>query len=128
MSYAELVKALRCCATMTCKGDECKYMILGCHDCWQKLHDDAAAAIEALQAAQPHWVSVEHEQPEDLKVVIIHKAWDGEITLGYRYPFGGELKLWMCLKTPYDQYEVPWVGAGHVDYWMPLPEPPQEDA
>ena len=48
--YTELVKALRCCATMTCKGDECKYMILGCHDCFPKLHDDAAAAIEALQA------------------------------------------------------------------------------
>ena len=27
MNYEELVKALRCCATMTCKGDECKYMI-----------------------------------------------------------------------------------------------------
>ena len=48
--YTKLVKALRCCATMTCKGDECKYMILGCHDCFPKLHDDAAAAIEALQA------------------------------------------------------------------------------
>ena len=48
--YTELVKALRCCATMTCKGDECKYMILGCHDCFPKLHDDAADAIEALQA------------------------------------------------------------------------------
>ena len=48
MNYEELVKALRCCATMTCKGDECKYMILGCHDCFPKLHDDAADAIEAL--------------------------------------------------------------------------------
>lgn len=47
--YTELVKALRCCATMTCKGEECRYMILGCHDCFPKLHDDAAAAIEALQ-------------------------------------------------------------------------------
>ena len=59
MKHDELVKALRCCATMTCKGDECKYMILGCHDCWQKLHDDAAAAIEALQAQLPkqgEWV------------------------------------------------------------------------
>ena len=51
--YTELVKALRCCATMTCKGDECKYMILGCHDCFKKLHDDAAAAIEELQAQLP---------------------------------------------------------------------------
>ena len=53
MDYSELVKALRCCATMTCKGDECKYMILGCHDCFPKLHDDAAAAIEELQAQLP---------------------------------------------------------------------------
>ena len=35
---------------MTCKGDECRYEILGCHDCWPKLHDDAAAAIEALES------------------------------------------------------------------------------
>ena len=46
--YTKLVKALRCCATMTCKGDDCRYMILGCHDCFPKLHDDAADAIEAL--------------------------------------------------------------------------------
>ena len=59
MKYEELVKALRCCATMTCKGDDCRYMILGCHDCFSKLHDDAAAAIEELQA-----------EVERLKVVI----------------------------------------------------------
>ena len=77
--------------------------------------------------AAPRWVRCEEERPEDLRVVIIHKKWDGEITLGYSYPgFTEEMKLWMCLKTPYNQYEVPWVGAGHVDYWMPLPEPPKE--
>ena len=75
----------------------------------------------------PRWVRCEEERPEDLRVVIIHKEWDGEITLGYSYPgFEENMKLWMCLKTPYNQYEVPWVGAGHVDYWMPLPEPPKE--
>ena len=55
--YEQLVKALRCCATMTCKGDECKYMILGCNDCFPKLHNDAADAIEELQQIADH-----HEQ------------------------------------------------------------------
>lgn len=81
--------------------------------------------VRNFPAASP-WHRVDEELPEETKVVIIHKKWDDEITLGYSYSFG-EIRLWMCLKTPYDIYEVPWVGAGHVDYWMPLPEPPKEE-
>ena len=81
---------------------------------------------DAMPTASP-WHRVEDELPEETKVVIIHKEWDDEITLGYSYSFG-EIRPWMCLKTPYNIYEVPWVGAGHVDYWMPLPEKPKEDA
>ena len=85
---------------------------------------DRINALPTIPA--PRWHRVEEELPEETKVVIIHKEWDDEITLGYSYSFG-EIRMWMCLKTPYDIYEVPWVGAGHVDYWMPLPEPPKEE-
>lgn len=85
-----------------------------------------AAIDKQPTVAAPRWHSAEEELPEDTKVVIIHKEWDGEVTLGYTFSVGGEMRMWMCLKTPYDLYEVPWVGAGHVDYWMPIPKPPKE--
>lgn len=77
---------------------------------------DAADTIEAMEAAQPKWISVEERLPEKPCSVlvsvhgIILKGWyeDGsfEMISGYKF-------------NAYDRNSV-------IAYWMPLQEPPKE--
>ena len=82
---------------------------------------DAADTIEALEAAQPKWISVEDDLPAHVITPCLIYT-DGDI----------ELAVWT-----HDKYELSWWF--HVDgeyetgitHWMPLPsmpEPPKEDA
>ena len=48
--YKKLVEALRCCASGACDSEKCDYMGMGAYGCMIGLAQDAAAAIEALQA------------------------------------------------------------------------------
>ena len=77
-----------------------------------KLCADAAAAIEALEAKVPHWVSVEERLPDRYDAYAV----------GWRYPSGcfywGKV-LFYDGKWQVDE-EIP-----TPDYWMPI-EPPQE--
>ena len=50
MSYDKLVKALRCCASGACDDEKCDYIGMGAYWCMIGLAQDAADAIEALQA------------------------------------------------------------------------------
>lgn len=99
MKHDELVKALRCYSA--CRKGEIS-----------ELTADAAAAIETLEAAQPHWVSVEDELPQNGEMVMIY---DGAIGFGCQ-----EKGAWEWVDT----FES---GPAKVTHWMPLPEPPQED-
>lgn len=70
-------------------------------------------ALEALDA-MPKWISVEDDIPTDDRDVL---AWVGnkEIAIAWFDGYTGE---WHA----YGSYE------GDVTHWMPLPEPPKEDA
>ena len=48
--YDKLVKALRCCASGACDDEKCDYIGMGAYGCMIGLAQDAADAIEALQA------------------------------------------------------------------------------
>lgn len=72
--------------------------------------------IYALRAKQPHWISVKDRLPEH----------DGEVLACC----GGNIFIANC---PEDEWVVYFLEEGgysetchvQVDYWMPLPEPPE---
>lgn len=135
MNYEELVKALRCGEYKPeCGSSDCPYWSgLGCME--GQLVEDAAAAIEALQAEVrfweaavkeqedginvlqskvPNWVSVEDELPDIVEKVLVYNR--GQIFTAWRTNFSKPIGAW-------DSYDFITDGITH---WMPLPEPPQE--
>lgn len=73
------------------------------------------------------WISVQNKLPEEKEVVVVYQEWKNAVTLGYWFEMFPNVKFWQALRTPYDAaYDIPWVGAGRVTHWMPLPEPPKE--
>ena len=48
--YSKLVEALRCCASGTCDSEKCDYIGMGAYGCMIGLAQNAADAIEELQA------------------------------------------------------------------------------
>lgn len=105
MKYDELVKALRETSMDFGELDDVSVMLL-----------DAAAAIEELQAEVPHWVSVEDEIPED-----------GEWAI---FTNGKVITVERLKHDAYDHFYPPskWFNFEDATYWMPLPEPPKEEA
>ena len=94
--YTELIKALRF---------ETDYVSV------EKTMQDAAAAIEAMEAKVPHWVSVKDELPDTPRMVIAYvDQW--HIFAAY-HSSRGEWKQ-------ADGFTV--IGVTH---WMPI-EPPKE--
>ena len=72
------------------------------------------------------WIRCEDRLPEQGELVIVAKE-DGFVSLGYCYPFG-EHHLWAAIRLdPFSPYELPFVGAGYVTHWMPLPDAPEVD-
>lgn len=68
--YEELIKALRCEHTGDdeCGSSDCQYWSgLGCMD--GKMCEDAAAAIEALQAEADQWKAAVKGQEDGIKVL-----------------------------------------------------------
>ena len=73
-------------------------------------------ALEALETAQPKWISVEDRLPEEGDEVLVY--FDGVIAKSEIIMFD------MITKYPMWSY----TGAGgDPTHWMPLPEPPKED-
>ena len=69
--YTKLVKALRCCASGACDSEKCDYIGIGAYGCMIGLAQDAADAIEALQAQLPkqgEWVE-ENRRPRSSQFV-----------------------------------------------------------
>ena len=146
VDHSELVKALRYCSTtkgMVYCNVNCKYgweeRSGGCKDI---LMTDAAAAIEALQAEVPHWVSVEERKPPEHTDV-----WCAVYTTDIIYMEDGETpeeaienrqreaarnpRMTMGSYSEDEGWTDGYFGMPMVcqpDYWleMTIPEPPQE--
>ena len=75
---------------------------------------DAADTIEAMEAAQPKWISVEERLPYE----------PGEVMACL---YGRICIVWYsnrCFETPSGM--VLYVAENAVTHWMPLPQPPKE--
>jgi hypothetical protein len=112
----EIKKGLQCCfAPYLCYG-ECPYYYdkgyIG--DCTTELAKNALAYIQHLEAQQPKWISVKDRLPEEDDVVV---AWL-EINAGLILVYHDGAFYDLAFDKP----------TMIVTHWMPLPEPPKEDA
>lgn len=125
----ELVKALRTCSDLPtgnsgCAG--CMFASLYEPACTDLLLRHAADQIERdqkeiaeLREKLPKWISVKERLPIDRlkKYLVAFRDAGGSIVDMARYfPSDG----WTC-----DNWDVP---QNLITHWMPLPEPPKEDA
>jgi len=82
---------------------------------------DAADAIEELLAAAPRWISVEERLPEKHVEVLICTEDYGKNELGFATVAVWDGSEWI---ETWDRQK----SVHYVSHWMPLPEPPKEDA
>lgn len=110
----------------------------------QKRED--AAAIEELQAAQPHWVSVKERLPEHGQHILIclrftcidgteepartvYGHFSNYENRGRRYwTWEDEEVQCQCCMSGEEEEPDEEYGAFRITHWMPLPEPPKEEA
>ena len=128
--YTELIKALRHCYEDDDACATCQRWLA--HDEWGikckgRLISDAAAAIEALEAKVPHWVSVKERLPEP-NIQCLVRDDDNNCAVGY---YRQDAKAW---DSPFfgwlerdDEYykDGDLCRIGKVVAWMPI-EPPKE--
>lgn len=89
-----------------------------------EMHKKQIARIAELEARLPKWISVEDRLPQPMELVLVARK-DGFVSLGYCFQFG-ENHLWSAIRlVPFSPYELPFVGAGHITHWMPLPDAPE---
>lgn len=121
MDNEKIVASLRMCAGGKCNSELCPWFQE--MDCEGELMRDAANRIEALNAAQPGWISVKERLPE-AKVAVLgyglrHRAYPDTDPFPATHVVytRGEDEGWF---TFWNQEYVA------VTHWMPLPEPPKE--
>ena len=115
--YAELVKALRTCE-LSIPCTECPFYSNGdapSKEC-ATMNVAAADAIEELIKVVPRWISVEERLPENGKFVLVSDGDDIDTACRYK------------ALTPDEVETFFWDSVLEVTHWMPLPEPPKEDA
>ena len=94
---------------------------------------DAADTIEVLEAAQPKWISVNERLPEpDREILLIAHGWKERLLyIGYLHHMSAETS-WLTGITSKESewliYGWSYIKEPTVTHWMPLPEPPKEDA
>ena len=146
MKNAELIKALRCCGTITEPCRECPYgQGEGCRI--DNLDFSAAEALEAadkriaeLEAAQ-RWISVKERLPDVGKCVLLlqsYHAFLGEhgeyepVTVGYLHQSTDRRRkpyfYWAAVSDYGDMVRAEGIcpGSEYVTHWLPLPQPPQK--
>lgn len=108
------------------KDDSCSYYI----------EPDIIALINHLEAQQPKWISVKERLPKDGELVLItmngeidgYKQFDHAYELAYYWSEGededGEYHVAGWALWDYREGRVSDI---EVFYWMPLPEPPEEE-
>ena len=74
-------------------------------------YNDALKALEN----QPKWISVEERLPEESDAYITWSAYGRKVLV-----YHAKLKTWGSVWI--GEFDIP------VTHWMPLPEPPKEDA
>ena len=77
---------------------------------------DAADTIEALEAAQPKWISVDERLPKELEDVLTYVRNNEVSWLCVSYMYGG---MWWS-----EEKKIRW----EVTHWMPLHTKPKEGA
>lgn len=143
----EIKKWLECCTHVTCNG--CPYDEDGCATSQQIIDaleyiqqlenhiGELTEKVAQLEAAQPKWISVD-ERPPELPCI----CYDGlnpprELDAMYRlsieerelYYSYDVFNLMDILSDETDISEPIDIGSmTHILFWMPLPEPPKEDA
>ena len=123
--YKKLVEKLRYCGNNPC-SHECEWWNperkMEVWSCVGANLTDAAAAIEAMEAKVPHWVSVEDELPKNVANRVLAFCENG-VMYAAHYEGGETDKWYMNMGTWWEE------GTGKltVTHWMPIPEPPQED-
>lgn len=88
---------------------------LMCSDAMNQGYEEGLKEGERL--FKPKWISVDTEQPQEMKDVLLCD-YKGKIYLGHYWGYDSEL-----------DYQVFYVGDFRqtgISYWMPLPEPPKE--
>lgn len=134
--YDDLVKRLRASVDGRYeKCDGCPYEedYPCCVDCLDKMHKQAADAIEKLEhqvfladlackseaAKAPRWIPVTERLPENLTSVIVHRKDGGIFTWEY-FNTSPTDECWIDdSMNVYSFYDV--------THWMPLPQPPKEE-
>lgn len=136
--YEAVLKQARTCANRKyCDiGGNCEYYDLDvcCQGGEKDILKDAADAIEELLAAVPKWISVEERLPEDQGDDAraarggdyIHKVLAASVTPNYTVMDTAYLENGIWSLSQYTSWKQ--IIGAPVTHWMPLPEPPKEDA
>ena len=127
--YEKLVKGLKYCFEHDDCGSRCPYFS-PTTVCADERAKEAADAIEELQAAVPHWISVEDEPPkENGRYLVRYKR---DVDLGDEETVHeDEIRIMRFFVD--DGWRYPIICNDHVrlvneevTHWMPLPTPPTE--
>lgn len=130
-THEEIKNGLECCISDTygCY-EKCPYFnsLSNGVDCALKMHADALAYINQLEARVPKWISVKERLPKPSTYVLALTA-PGALSVGenvivadYIHPKKEEYGVFIMAYTSCaDQYILP------VTHWMPIPEMPKEE-
>lgn len=125
----EIKKALECCSDVNAPCKICPFYIATSAECIIHMADCAyeyiqkleykigelTEMVEQLEEAQPKWISVEEMLPDDCIDVLVFT----------RSGYTSSISIAHALKGRWFSKGIP---VETVTHWMPLPEPPKEDA
>ena len=100
------------------KCSECPYEDMP--ECSSKLAADAAVMYKQLEAAQPKWISVEERLPEFERRALVVNGHGRVFILAFWRKTENKWS-WIDESSHFKHYN-------DITHWMPLPEPPKEDA
>ena len=94
---------------------------------------DVVDTIEALEAAQPKWISVEERLPEpNTTVLLIAHGWESQLVYIGKLEKVESEKSWLTglvsKASEWTVYGFSYLKEPIVTHWMPLTEQPKEDA